>query len=77
MKYLIFETEMSAQTRSAQEAVNRGSDDTDVTQYWWVWRETVEGEWALCIPISEVSVLTEQEQDALVDEPEWPVVSDV
>ena len=73
MKYLIFETELGAKTRSAQEAANRGSNDADVTRYWWSWRETSAASWALSIPESDVSGLSEAEQSALVDEVEWPV----
>ena len=73
MKYLIFETELGAKTRSAQEAVNRGAHDEDVTRYWWSWRETAAATWALIIPESDVSGLSELEQFALVDEVEWPV----
>jgi hypothetical protein len=40
MKYLIFETELGAKARSAQEAVNRGAHDEDVTRYWWSCEET-------------------------------------
>jgi hypothetical protein len=73
MKYLIFETELGAKTRSAQEAVNRGSNNTNVTRYWWSWRETAAATWALSIPESDVATLSESEQSALVDEVEWPV----
>ena len=71
MKYLIFETELGAKARSAQEAVNRGSNDADVTRYWWSWRETAAATWALSIPDSEVSSLSEAEQSELVDTVEW------
>ena len=73
MKYLIFEAELGAKARSAQEAVNRGSNNTNVTRYWWSWRDTAAGDWALSIPESDVSGLSEAEQSALVDEVEWPV----
>ena len=73
MKYLIFETELGAKARSAQEAVNRGSNDADVTRYWWSWRETAAASWALRVPESDLSRLSEAEQSALVDEIEWPV----
>jgi hypothetical protein len=73
MKYLIFETELGAKARSAQEAVNRGSNDADVTRYWWSWRETAAASWALSIPESDVSNLSLAEQSDLVDEIEWPV----
>lgn len=73
MKYLIFETELGAKNRSAQEAVSRGSNDADVTRYWWSWREDAAATWALSIPESDVSALSEAEQSALVDEVEWPV----
>ena len=77
MKYLIFETELGAKTRSAQKYLNRGGIASDVTKYWWSWRETAAGAWALCIPDGDTSELTEQEQSALVDEPEWPVVDGI
>jgi hypothetical protein len=73
MKYLIFETELGAKARSAQEAVNRGSNNTNVTRYWWSWRETAAATWALSIPESDVATLSESEQSALVVEVEWPV----
>jgi hypothetical protein len=72
MKYLIYQNENSAKNRSAQEAVNRGSNDEDVTRYWWSWRETAAATWALSIPESDVSGLSEAEQSALVDDVEWP-----
>jgi hypothetical protein len=77
MKYLIFETETGAKTRSAQEYLNRGGIGSDVTKYWWCWRETAAGTWALCIPESAISGLSESEQSELVDEPQWPVVDGV
>jgi hypothetical protein len=40
MKYLIFETELGAKTRSAQEAANRGAGIAEVTKYWWSCEET-------------------------------------
>ena len=73
MKYLIFETELGSKTRSAQEAANRGAHDEDVTRYWWSWRETAAATWALSVPESDLSRLSEAEQSALVDEIEWPV----
>ena len=72
MKYLIFETELGAKTRSAQEAASRGAHDEDVTRYWWSWCETAAATWALSIPESDVSRLSEAEQSALVDDVEWP-----
>lgn len=71
MKYLIFETELGAKTRSAQETAGRGSNNTDVTRYWWNWRETASGGWALRISDEDVFNLSEAEQSALVDEVEW------
>jgi hypothetical protein len=73
MKYLIFETELGAKTRSAQEYLNRGGIASDVTKYWWSWRETLAGAWALFIPDADVSSLSEAEQAALVDSVQWPV----
>ena len=73
MKYLIFETEIGAQTRSAQEYLNRGGISSDVTKYWWSWRETAAGTWALCIPDAAIPSLSEVEQAALVDSVQWPV----
>ena len=72
MKYLIFETEIGAKTRSAQEYLNRGGIESDVTKYWWSWRETTSNQWALCIPDSDVDSLTEQEQLALINTVQFP-----
>jgi hypothetical protein len=77
MKYLIFETELGAKARSAQEAVNRGAHNEDVTRYWWSWRETAAATWALSIPESDASNLSLAEQSDLVDDVEWPVSNGV
>jgi hypothetical protein len=77
MKYLIYQNENEAKTRSAQEAANRGAHNEDVTRYWWSWRETAAATWALSIPESDVSGLSESEQSALVDDVEWPVSNGV
>lgn len=62
MKYLIYNTVSEARERSLQEALSRGASPSTVTQYWWSWRETSDGKWALCIPESDVQSLTEQER---------------
>ena len=76
-KYLIFDTELAAKTRSAQEAVNLGFTNADTTKEWWAYRETSAGTWALEIPEAEVSRLSESEQSDLVDEVEWLVVEEI
>jgi hypothetical protein len=77
MRYLIFETLEAAKTRSASQAVNMGFQKNCTTKYWWSWRETADGTWALLIPKSAISWLSEIEQSELVDEPQWPVVDGV
>lgn len=71
MKYLIYQTQQEADDRSAQQAQDLGSNEADVTRYWWPRRETAAGTQALCVPDDEVGMLTEQEQAALVDDVEW------
>ena len=72
MKYLIYNTEAEARERSLQEALNRGASPSTVTRYWWSWRETLSGQWALMIPDADVSSLSDLEQAAIVDTVEFP-----
>lgn len=71
MKYLIYNTESEARERSLQEALTRGSSPATVTRYWWSWRETADSKWALCIPDSDISGLSPDEQAALIDAVEF------
>lgn len=72
MKYLIYNTEAEARERSLQEALNRGASPSTVTQYWWSWRETSGGQWALLIPDADVASLSDVEQSAIVEAVEFP-----
>lgn len=71
MKYLIYNTESEARERSLQEALSRGASPSTVTQYWWAWRETSDGKWALCVPDAEVEFLTENEQQSALNTVEF------
>ena len=65
MQYLTYATKEQAQSRSAQEAINRGCSVDSVTSYWWsVIEHPTSGEAALAI--SDPSTLTETEQSMLV-----------
>ena len=60
MKYLIFNTEAEARAYSHAEAVKCGYGKTnDTIQYWWAWRETIDGKWAV------------QCHDGTEEEPTW------
>jgi len=51
MDYLIFDTEQEAMAYSHAEAVRHGHGKLNSTiQYWWAWRETVDGKWAVQCP---------------------------
>lgn len=51
MMYLIFDTEAEAKEYSHNEAVKRGHGKPNNTvQYWWIWRETIDGKWAVQCP---------------------------
>lgn len=58
--YLIFDTELEAIEYSHAKAIEMGFGKTgDICQYWYGWRETTNGKWAMQCPEG-----TEQE-------PEW------
>ena len=60
MKYLIFDTEAEAMEYSHNEAIQKGlGKDTDICQYWYNWKETVDGKWAIQCP------------EGTETEPEW------
>lgn len=49
--YLIFDTETQARNFSHAAAVSRGlGGEDDVCQYWYQWRETIDGRWAVQCP---------------------------
>lgn len=77
MKYLIYNTEAEARERSLQGALTRGASPSTVTRYWWSWRETASNQWALCIPDSDTSGLSAEEQAALVDTVEFSSAEEV
>ena len=51
MAYMMFDTEQEAKDYSHAEAIRRGfGRDGDICQYWWAWRETIDGKWAVQCP---------------------------
>lgn len=51
MLYILFDTEAEAREYSHAEAVKRGHGlDGHTIQYWWAWRETSNGKWAVQCP---------------------------
>lgn len=46
----MFETETDAMAYSHAEAIKRGCGAGNVTQYWYSWKETANGKWAVQCP---------------------------
>lgn len=63
MQYLIYDTKALAQSRSAEEAINRGCSPDSVTSYWWGIIEHIDGRAAL--QISDPEALNAIEQTML------------
>lgn len=51
MDWLVLETEEEAKAHSNAKAVEMGSGKpSDIIQYWYIWRETADGKWAVQCP---------------------------
>ena len=70
MKYLVFNTEAEALSRTAQEAKAR--DCVGDTRFWWGASITKAGKWALCIPDDDQGTLTDAEKSKLKNSVIWP-----
>ncbi len=65
MGYKIFDTEPEARQYSHAEALSRGHGmKASIIQYWWEWRETIDGKWAVQCP------------DGTEAEPEWKTMEE-
>jgi len=51
MRYRMFETEAEAMEHSHAKAIEMGCGRAnDITQYWYSWKETANGKWAVQCP---------------------------
>lgn len=62
--YSLFKTEEDAKQYSHNEAVKRGHGKPNNTvQYWWIWRKTKDGKWAVQCPEGTVEPEFEEIQN--------------